>query len=699
MPYALDHALRVIATIGPVVIIAWVVARMLVPERNAPKRLLIALLAAFVTACATGGALGIVGALSFRGYLLLLGPLAAGTVLVWRRRRSREASLPRAETDASRPVAITLVLAAFVSFGALAAKLADGIPEHDELTYHLFFPTQWLADQRMSLIDTPFGDAAPAYAPAAGALWYAWLMAPMAGPIPGDPSLDSLVHGGIGTIAKIGQFPFLLLLGAGLTVLARRLGATSLAYLPAALLPFMPLVLRQAASASVDLMMAGFLIAALALIREYQATGSRVDACAAGLSLGLACSVKFVALAYAPFVLIPAAFAWVERKRPSAAVAFLIAAIAAGSPWYLRNLFLTGNPVFPADVSIFGRTIFPGAYTRQAMTESVFYVSDPGAIGAVAIGTVGFWFAIVCGAAIIAAFFLAWRSPAWRSLAWIAPCVIIWHFAVVPYNTQVRFLIWVAALTLLPLSLWPETRTGRRSLAAVLALLIGVSLLGPRVSFQIGPIRVASIGLLNLKALRTGSAGFVFPLNRISAADLEMEGYLRLLQTRPKTVAYSGRNTPYFLAGSEGRTRVSYVNIDGQTDKHLHDYHQEAAASGRLDKTGTTPEWARGRPDFDAWRNALRKGNVDYLFVESMADDNTRQLSPDADGFPIERAWARDHPNDFTVVAKGARWELYDVRFLRSRNGTPDVEKSMMSAAPMKESASADSSGWPSRVK
>ena len=34
-------------------------------------------------------------------------------------------------------------------------------------------------------------------------------------------------------------------------------------------------------------------------------------------------------------------------------------------PWYLRTWVLTGNPLFPVDVKLFGRTIFDGLFTTE----------------------------------------------------------------------------------------------------------------------------------------------------------------------------------------------------------------------------------------------------------------------------------------------------------------------------------------------
>ena len=710
MLYALDHTFRVAATVGPVVLIAWTVARLLVREADTPKQLTIGLLAAFTTVSASSAVLGVLGVLSFRGYVAVLWPLLAAAYLLWRKYGSTKTQ-SAAKLKLSWPVAAVAIVSTTVTIGALGARLSYPIPDYDELTYHLFFPNQWIAHHRVFLIDTPFGDAAPGYAPSDGELWYAWLMAPMAGPAPQlESSLPEfwstevkgrhvLFHGGIGLLGKVGQFPFLLLLAFSLTLLARRLGAKpSMEYLPAALLPFIPWVLREASSGSVDLMMSGLLVSALAFIFEYRTTGTLIDAVAAGLSLGLACSVKFVSLLYMPFVLVVAVIGFLRARDGKGLLAFSLACVVAGTPWYCRNVLLTSNPLFPADVSLFGHVVFPGAYTRGAMTASKFHAPDFRSAVIIATNVVGFWFSVLCSGGMAASVILSRRRPEWRLVAWIAPVALVWHFLVVPYNSQQRFLLWVGALTLLPLAFWADTPRGRLLLGLLLAALVDLSLIGSRVSFHFGPIQVPGDGLLivNRRAFLemalvalvicvgwyigrlntwvrfaavalTMTAVFVLPIlfvRPMSAAlvpQLPLTGYLRLLQEHPRTVAYSGNNIPYFLAGAEGETRVYYVNVDGQTNKHLYSYIRDEALASRLDKTKEKSDWARRNPNFDAWLHAMVALGVQCLFVEPLNPVEGAYLAHDADGFPIERVWARGHPEALPLIASSKKWEIYRV--------------------------------------
>jgi hypothetical protein len=51
------------------------------------------------------------------------------------------------------------------------------------------------------------------------------------------------------------------------------------------------------------------------------------------------------------------------RWRPRAYGAALAALLVVAGPWYLRNLLLTGNPLFPIRVQLFGVTLLPGLFS------------------------------------------------------------------------------------------------------------------------------------------------------------------------------------------------------------------------------------------------------------------------------------------------------------------------------------------------
>jgi hypothetical protein len=78
----------------------------------------------------------------------------------------------------------------------------------------------------------------------------------------------------------------------------------------------------------------------------------------AGLAFGLAAGSKYTAL---PAAVAGLAFiALLCRPRPRAVAAVLVAFAAPAAFWYVRNLVITGNPVFPTEVRIAGHVLFAG---------------------------------------------------------------------------------------------------------------------------------------------------------------------------------------------------------------------------------------------------------------------------------------------------------------------------------------------------
>jgi hypothetical protein len=81
-----------------------------------------------------------------------------------------------------------------------------------------------------------------------------------------------------------------------------------------------------------------------------------------GAALGLLLAMKYTALFALPALLLlvdaPFRAGWGGRRY--AVVAGVVVLIAG--PWYVRNLMLTGNPLYPVDVKVFGVTIFKGLF-------------------------------------------------------------------------------------------------------------------------------------------------------------------------------------------------------------------------------------------------------------------------------------------------------------------------------------------------
>lgn len=702
MTLHLVHPLIAVACLVPPFWLARRLSRRLLPGADSLQTLMAALLMAFALVAGTGGLLGWCGCFSLFGFGFVALATLIAAVLLGRCERPRSGGEDPAWPAAPAWMRFVGLLALAIVAGAVGARLAQPVVEYDALTYHLHFPAQWLNAGRIFLIDTPYGDAAPAYAPAWGEVWFGWLMAPWRGAV---TNLTQFKLSGVDAVAKIGQLPFLGLAIAALLWLGRSLGGRSAAvYWPALLFCFVPWAGRQASAPAVDLFMASFFLSSLAWSQDYRMSGRRAAAALAGLSLGLAFGVKAVVPAYAPLIALPFLVFAAGRRDGRALFAWLLPLLAFGLPWYLRNWALTGNPLFPLDVSAFSRHLFAGAYTRQAMLQSAFHVPGPGAALAVATHACGLWLAPLGLAGIVAGMVAAWRQPAWRPFAWIAPVALVWHFLFVPFSSQDRFLLWVVALAFLPLAAWPERGPWPKVLAAAALAGIGLTLIGPGTDFSLGLLPVRARGLLSgegwgvgllvfavaalvlwigrwrgagsptpwvlafalaatLATIFASPHGGAFVKTEISTfGDLPLAGYLPIWRERGQVVAYAGTNRPYYLAGRDGTNRVVSVPSDGCLDCRLHDYVRRLRKGGLLDRSREKAPWREHNPSYEAWRAALEAAGVTMFFAEKLAATEAVYLAHEPDGFPPECAWAREHPERFSRLAAGPDFELYHFR-------------------------------------
>jgi hypothetical protein len=101
--------------------------------------------------------------------------------------------------------------------------------------------------------------------------------------------------------------------------------------------------------------------------------------------------------------------------------------------------------------------------------------------------------------------------------------------------------------------------------------------------------------------------------------------------------------------GPELQNSVEYVNIDTHTDWLPHHYHL-SQPPGQRRWPDPRPTWERMAPNYNAWLANLNAKQID-LVVVARANPNEGRSNPyDSIGFPIERSWMANHPEQFTPV-------------------------------------------------
>lgn len=595
--------------------------------------------------------------------------------------------------------AVMLVTASIAALGISSPRF-----DHDPLTYQLHFPAAWLHAGRITIVPTVFGDPSQAYGPALASTFYLWLMAPLESDL----------------LAVTGGWAFLVLALLGAAGLARELGARAGSAWSGAMFALMaPLFVDEGRAAFSDLAVAAFFSAALYFLIRAVKTKRAADlgfgVAAAGLMIGSKYTALLLLVPIVPLLALAAA-----RVRGREAVGAWAAGIAAGTAgggvWYLRNFWLSGNPVFPIRVTIAGHELLPGLYGRAEMLDWVFHReggaawldvartnASPGLllVGAAAMlwgGTVGLQRARQrpsdspgqSGTARIAGLLLAY-------VCLIPLCVdrLNWHVG--PYQME-RF--WIPAIPVLAGIAGAVWSPRRRLLFAGLGLgWAGLFAMptpdttdtftwrwlaaGLPVSGVLGWLAAAADRRFTAAGhARTQTSRFVavlagallflllpwalrsYEVRRAARLDAFKYGPAWSMLPCPDagvTVAYTGANVPYPLHGPRLRNRVLYISSGGDVSPRDHELVQ-AMRGARLPKFLTPePMLSNLRLCPRQWARALVGANVDFLFVMRLMKYGTINVAHDALDWPLEESWARAVPELFAPYAETPLVRIYRI--------------------------------------
>jgi hypothetical protein len=126
----------------------------------------------------------------------------------------------------------------------------------------------------------------------------------------------------------------------------------------------------------------------------------------------------------------------------------------------------------------------------------------------------------------------------------------------------------------------------------------------------------------------------------------------------PATIAYSGLNIPYILTGPRLRHRVVYCNVQGDVDDGLYEFWRR---DPRLYPYHKPAIYRDDGASFEIWMSCIRRLPGDFVAVFAMHPAERAYLKGDADGFPIERQWVREHPELFAPVRLDPQTEIFRV--------------------------------------
>jgi len=452
---------------------AWWLAGVGFRQARTPDRVL-ACSVLSVTWCLLGlEGLGTAGLLTIGPLMVWMGLLcAAGLVARWL--RPVPPIGPATGETTSEPgrwetlLALTFLLWVSVELGMQSLLLPVKVVS-DGPIYHLYFAVRWWKAGRLFLVATPFGENAATYFPANGDVWFTWLM----------------VAWGGDRLARIGQVPFLLLAAIAVFRIGRMLGASRNSALLATcwFLTSTPLLIFSY-EANVDTIFGAFyMIAVYFFLLDFQEAAGTAALVLGGLAAGIALGTKPVGVVFVPPLLalvLGARGARSRSTRKTLAAFFLIlfCLLLTSGFWFGRNFLLTGNPLYPLHLELFGRSILPGWYGRDAMRFSVYFlpITEWRALIDILLALADprlapFWIAALGGAWAIG----GRRSPERDRLTWALAALAVLNVALfwicIPYRTQQRFMLQALGLAAVPLARLLDRWRGLRVAAAALLIL------------------------------------------------------------------------------------------------------------------------------------------------------------------------------------------------------------------------------------
>lgn len=602
-------------------------------------------------------------------------------------RRAAEPAGAAVSPDRWSHIEWTLVLAAFGAVALLGLKYAFhfrwapvGVGPDDE-SYHLAAMAVWHRFGDLRMIKFAIGDTSTTFYPVGGEVW-SWVLL--------TPFRDSDV------LTRFAQLPFALASLVATAAIGRRLGLPLRSALMAALLfgairRAFPVL---AFTAGNDHSTSFFTLAAIDAVLALVAMPAAGVAVYAGAALGLLLGTKYIGLLFAPTILAVLFLAGLGRRWATAgdkrlpvrvlaglAVLMAVAGAVAGGYTYLRNWVTAGNPIFPAPLSLFGHSIFPGwqgvdLKSRQQGPEFQidlwkFLLDRRDLLGA-------FFPYTMLPAAFAAPLLALWRRRGewWRdALVLLLPVAFFLEFLyLMGDHRDMRYFLPGVALAAVAFA-WLVEQAGPRVAAPIrilvllvltfhvarkldfggtVAVVVALSLIvlgwlavrhGPQMFLRLvlalarpAPRRWLAAGataVVILAALPSGAAVTRYQeeklFDRPPALALE-----RMVGPKGAAVAYVGLNKPYTFFGSRLQNDVRIVPRSGQLDQQYYQW-------------GGTVDFPYEEAGYVRWRRRLDNLDVEYVVVHR---------SPWEDP---ERDWMEGRPRAFRLVFYDEETEVWRV--------------------------------------
>lgn len=554
----------------------------------------------------------------------------------------------------------------------------------DNLNYHFTFPVEWLKSDNLNCSISIFGDPSVSYYPINGNLFFFWLLFPLKNVF----------------LADLGQFPFFICAFLATYSIARKLKVSrSYSFLAACLFSLIPNYFKQLKIAYVDIIVAALFLFSLNFLLAAKEKRSLKLLFLSGLSGGMLLGTKTTAMPLFLLLLIGMLLVIFLNFRERLFLALLICGsviLVFGGYSYVHSYFVTGNPLYPLNLRIFGMTIFKGVIDNSVYRTGIL----PGDFGlrrllfseGLGVQTFLFVFPLV----LLSPLFAFWKmihqdkTGYLERYLFILPTAIFLIFRFILPLPNVRYVYCIFAVSLIiALYILEKLSVSRNFVFSVMfvCILASAGEMAKKIELLVSLLFSLVIYLSFPQITKFIFSNFLRKLIVIVMITLislpflnkiyiknEYPSYLKMVRysgfwpdaakawiwlnenTNKDNIAYVGRPVPFPLFGSNFKNNVRYVSINSTEPAMLHYFPNSNYIWNYKNNLWITNFEAkdnyRGKADYDTWIRNLMNNKIEFLFIYSV-------LPAKEINFPLEDKWAVGHPERFKLVFANNTIHIY----------------------------------------
>ncbi len=557
--------------------------------------------------------------------------------------------LPKLKT---LPFSICLILSMTISLHLIYILNLLILPPlvTDGLLYHLPFAVHYYKTCSISLPNLYFTDIAMTYYPIGGEIFYFF-------------SLLAKEE----FLLNFTQYPFLILGSFSIFLICKSFGFSDfLSFLSAACFSLIKPVLKESSMCFVDLIMAGTFISTIYFFKKAEKKYIPIGI----LSSSILISVKTLSLI---FWILTLPFLFFKKFGKYSKFFFfsIFFLLFFGFFSYWRNLFSTGNPFYPAEISFLNFTLFPGAYvySKTPILEKLKLLLKILAFSRLHIDP-SITLKILLFSFFLISLSLSFKNKQLLIFYLIFPLSVLLYLFLIPtHYYQIRHFLPV--YTVLSISLInPFIKFEFLFLSVFLYLFFSVfpylflpgflliffSLTIPLILISYFKKTILYFLLIFLTFLfiffQIYLTGQIYKKTKFEfwknfyGKEAEIWEYVEKNSKDGKNIAYIGSLFLYPLYGENLKNNLFYQSVNSVETLPVYKYRK------KINFPQEPPEnLYRENPDFEKWFSGIKNKKIDWVIIKNQ------------EGL-IEKKWINERPELFKLIFSNQYIEIYEVEII-----------------------------------